>query len=146
MSCESSGCQLVFLQIPPMIFLGVQECKVIVYIVGGNCKYGNKLSKKAIANTSHPSCRHDFQLLFALRSALSTWWANWLAALLRKKENKFSVFVHKLWTHFIVIMVSPKFHEQKQNFHFNLFKKQPKNTKMHFLPVFEHMSDSLTTM
>ena len=107
---------------------------VIVYIVGGNCKYDEKLSKKAIANTSHPSCRHDFQLLSALRSALSACWAKRLAALLRKKENKWgikcSVFVHKFWTHFIVIMVSPKFHVQKRNFLFNLFKPFSSNWYM----------------
>ena len=30
-SCDSSGCQLIFLRIPPMIFLGIQECKVLLY-------------------------------------------------------------------------------------------------------------------
>ena len=32
-SCDSSGCQLIFLRIPPMIFLGIQECKVLLYIL-----------------------------------------------------------------------------------------------------------------
>ena len=33
-SCESSRCQLIFLQIHPMIFVGVQEDKVLLYIGG----------------------------------------------------------------------------------------------------------------
>ena len=44
----------------------------------------------------------------------------------KKARNKWgkknSVFIHKFWTHFIVIMVSPKSHVQKRNFYFNLFK------------------------
>ena len=35
MSCESSGCQLIFLRIVPILFLGVQECKVLLYIYLG---------------------------------------------------------------------------------------------------------------
>ena len=31
--CDSSGCQLIFLRISPMIFLGIQECKVLLYIL-----------------------------------------------------------------------------------------------------------------
>jgi hypothetical protein len=78
---------MIFLQIVPILFLGVQECKVFS--------------------------------ASALQSALSACQQHF-----KKNEKKLgtkcSVFVHIFWTNFILILVSPKFHVQKRNFHFNL--------------------------